>query len=109
MKPRNRPKEIPPELAGIEAIIRPIITGQLRSFISDHPEGLSRKWISSIEKRITNDLLSRGAVLRLREAFRGYEIAAGASKPPPCLTSREAAGERCGPVTAPLPAGLGKP
>jgi len=93
--------KIPPELNPIEAIIRPIITGQLKSFISDHPEALSKRWISSIEKRITNDLLSRGAVLRLREAFRGYECSAVASHS--ALPWSEADGDRRGSQAAPFP------
>jgi len=50
-------------------IIRPIVSGQLRSFLADHPGALQKRWIASIEKRITNDLLSRGSILRLEAAL----------------------------------------
>jgi hypothetical protein len=50
-------------------IIRPIVRGQLRSFIADHPGALEKRWVASIEKRITNDLLSRGSALRLGAAL----------------------------------------
>lgn len=55
----------------VQAIIRPIVIGQLKAFCSDHPEALHPKWVASIEKRITNDLLSGGSRLRLRSALCG--------------------------------------
>lgn len=53
----------------LESIIRPIVAGQLRSFLADHPGALDKRWLSLVEKRISNDLLSRGSVLRLRAAL----------------------------------------
>lgn len=56
--------------SALRKIIEPIVRGQLRSFIMAHPEaGLHKKWIVSIEKRITNDILSGDSALRLRAAL----------------------------------------
>jgi hypothetical protein len=35
----------------IEKLIRSIVRGQIKSFCSDHPEALEKKWIASIDKR----------------------------------------------------------
>lgn len=68
----------------LERIIRPVVEGQLRSFVTDHPEVLAAvRWyrprgrtvdptttfVNSISKRITRDLISDANRARLRNAL----------------------------------------
>jgi len=57
------------EKESLKTIIQPIVRGQLMDFIKKHPEAIHKHWLASIEKRIVNDLLSRGSRLRLRAAL----------------------------------------
>ena len=73
--------------SAVERIIRPIVEGQVRSFINDHPEVLDAvKWfkprkdkrqtlVNSITKRIVRDLLCEQTLMRLGSALSG--ISAG--------------------------------
>lgn len=56
-------------MSNIETVIRPIVEGQLRSFISDHPDALNQRWIGSIAKRIIRDLVCQQTQVRLIGAF----------------------------------------
>lgn len=58
------------------AIIRPIVMGQLRACRKEHPHFITGAGIASIEKRIINDLLSRGSFLRLRAVLCACETSA---------------------------------
>jgi hypothetical protein len=60
-------KSKPP--AAIEKLVRSIVRGQLRSFCADHPEALERKWIMSIEKRISNTLMSPQILRKIGSAI----------------------------------------
>lgn len=66
----------------LEAVIRPIVEGQLRSFVRDHPEVVPAvnwynkegrnpvdSFVGSIAKRIINDLLCEETRVRLMQAM----------------------------------------
>lgn len=67
----------------LERIIRPVVEGQIKSFAKAHPEiPAAVNWghphkdnimalANSIGKRITNDLLSKPVVDRIRSALSG--------------------------------------
>ena len=69
----------------LEAVIRPIVEGQLKSFANDHPECLmGAPWyggkkdkkmifVDSAAKRIVNDLLCSENRVRLVQALRAEE------------------------------------
>lgn len=97
----------------LERVIRPIVEGQLRSFVSDHPEvlgavtwfkpsrNLAETFVNSIAKRVVNDLLSAST--------RGRLMAAMVALPPatPCAIGPAIWGgvdeSRGGTATAPAP------
>lgn len=66
----------------LEQVIRPIVEGQLRSFLNDHPDVANAKagsyrgkarvvrdWSGSIAKRIMQDLLCAETRVRLEAAL----------------------------------------
>lgn len=63
--------------AAMRLIIRPIVLGQLRALRHEHPEMLTGAGIASAEKRIVNDLISRGASLRLMAVLAAHQPVAG--------------------------------
>jgi hypothetical protein len=58
----------------LRKIIRPIVLGQLRACRYEHPQWLTKGsgFIASAEKRIVNDLISRGSTLRLMAALAAH-------------------------------------
>jgi hypothetical protein len=65
----------------LAAVIKPIVEGQIRSYLNDHPEiaeayagkrrpGLSKReaLVNSIAKRISNDLLCAHTHARIKQA-----------------------------------------
>lgn len=74
----------------LEAVIRPIVEGQVRSFIADHPniltgvdwykprpgeQGRAQTLTGSISKRILRDLLCSETRVRLEAAIRARACA----------------------------------
>ena len=69
----------------LEAILRPIVEGQVRSFANDHPEVLGavtwfkrradrrQTFINSVSKRILRDLLCPATRMRLEAALKPSE------------------------------------
>lgn len=80
------------ETDALEAVLRPIVEGQLRSFLADHPSILKGvdwfkprqdkgvTFVGSVAKRIMNDLLCPQTRARLRAALVETEPA-GAADP----------------------------
>jgi len=78
--------------AAIERIVRPIVEGQIRGFINEHPEILrgvdwykprsdkAATLLGSLAKRIIPDLASEGTARRLRAALLQSNL--GAPSPP---------------------------
>jgi hypothetical protein len=54
----------------IEKLIRSIVRGQIKSFCSDHPEALEKKWIASIDKRVSNMLMSPQILRKIGSAIK---------------------------------------
>lgn len=71
----------------LEKIFRPIVEGQLRSYVADHPEVLAglrgskgtkhRAFVASVSKRILGDLLCAQTRMRLAAADVGSATAPG--------------------------------
>lgn len=78
-------------MSALDAIIKPIVEGQIRSYLNDHPEiaeayigkrrpGLSKReaLVNSIAKRISNDLLCAHTRERIKQAV--LETGTGAAE-----------------------------
>ena len=69
------------QATGLEGVIRPIVEGQIRSFVNDHPEvagaidwykprkDKAQTFINSLSKRIIRDLLCKETRVRLIAAL----------------------------------------
>lgn len=84
----------------IEAIIRPIVEGQIRGFIKEHPSILTgvtwykprtdkaKTLMGSLSKRITRDLLCETNLVRLERAFLARRTEAPDEKPSGIVSAR---------------------